>query len=184
MPCLPRTIRPLATPVHDRRVGDRPGAPGALALAATASAAVLALGGCGGGSSTATGTSPTGTGTSSPTAAAAYPVTITRTGGLAGFDDRLVLEQDGSVTGTTKAGPVSCRVRADVADALAHAAATAPTEGTGPTSDVADAIVITIVAGSHTAFLGGSAAGDPGSEAVTALLGDLTRPEAERTVCT
>jgi len=95
-----------------------------------------------------------------------------------------VLEQDGSVTGTTKAGPVSCRVEPDVADALAAAAATAPTEGTGPTSGVADAIVITIVAGTHTAFLGGAAAGDPGSQAVTALLGDLSRPAGERTVCT
>ncbi len=176
MPCLPRASRPA--PIRVRRHRS---AAGPLVVAA---ATALALGGCGSGSSGAAGTAAGTDGSSSTSPAATYPVTISRTGGLAGFDDHLVLEQDGSVTGTTKAGPVTCRVEPDVADALARAAATAPTEGTGPTSDVADALVVTITAGSHTAVLGGSAAGDPGSQAVTALLGDLAEPAGARTICT
>jgi hypothetical protein len=151
--------------------------PAALALAV-----VLTSGGCGGGSTpAATATGPAGSGSGGTQGP--FPVTVTRTGGIAGFDDHLVVAADGSVTGSTKAGPVTCAVTAATATGLALAAATPPAGGSGVTSGVADAMVVTVAAGGHTAYLGGSAGNDAGSRAVNAFLADLTLPADERTLC-
>jgi hypothetical protein len=107
---------------------------------------------------------------------------VTRSGGLAGFDDHLVIAADGTVTGRTRSGPVACRLAPAVAAALATAVTSAPTSGTGPTTG-ADALVITVAAGGRTVYLGGSAGTDSASQAVVALLADLTVPAAQRTVC-
>ncbi len=174
-----------------RRDLPRPGA-GRLAVRAGVGLALslsLATSGCGAGSGSAGG-SAGASGTSAPTtvasdasAAPAFPVTITRTGGIAGFDDRLVVAADGSVTGRTRAGAVSCSLPADMAAGLAAAVATAPSEGSGPTSGLPDALVVTVSAGGRTAYLGGSAGSDAGSQAVVALLADLTLPPGQRTLC-
>lgn len=94
------------------------------------SAAVLAMTACG---------SPTGstgsTGTSPPSV---FPLTITRTGGIAGFDDVLVVSADGLVAVTQKGQtPRRCRLTADAAKRLSAAAAQVPWPDLKPSSTTA-----------------------------------------------
>ena len=156
----------------------------ALPLPATLLLATALLGGCGDGTSGAPGsaTSPTGPSASSPSPSSSTPstpVVLTRTGGLAGHDDRVEVAADGSVTGTSKAGAVSCRVAADLARTLATGATPSPA---GPAAGT-DRMTVTLTRGGTSIPLGESQGGDPVSEAARTLLDDVQQPADARTVC-
>lgn len=170
MPAPDSPGRLPSVPVPGRGTHHTP----ATTLAALAAA--VALAGCG----TSDGAGPPSAApTGSPTTA--YPITITRVGGLAGFDDHLVVTADGTVTGTTRAGSVSCRLDDALVTGLATHLGTVPTAGTGPTTGT-DSIVVTVSAGGATVDLGGAGT-DPLSLAVSALLADLTLPADQRSRC-
>jgi len=170
--CPPRRLAP-----GSRRGPEglrRPWVRTLVGLAATV--AVTACGTSAGPSSPGDGSTGGATGP-----AAAYPITITRTGGLVGFEDHLVVAADGTVTGTTRAGSLSCRLDEAVATGLATPLSAVPTSGTGPTTGP-DSLVITVSAGGETVHLGGAGT-DPLSRAVTQLLADVILPADQRSLC-
>lgn len=57
-------------------------------------------------SAATTGSTPTPT----TTPAQAFPLTVSRTGGFAGFDDKLVIQANGSATLTRRKSSTTCRV--------------------------------------------------------------------------
>jgi hypothetical protein len=96
-------------------------------------AAVLALTGCGSQSA------PTGSGsTTTPTSVGhppVFPVTVTRTGGIAGFRDRVVVARDGLVSITGKAQAArQCRLTPDAIQRLTMAASTVAWQRVTPAS--------------------------------------------------
>lgn len=88
-------------------------------------AALLAMSGC-------------RSGGSSPSASTGgFPVTITRTGGIAGFHDKAVIGNDGSAIVTTRAGTRTCAVTRSFLEQLRQgvsslAGSTAPTTAAHP----------------------------------------------------
>ena len=142
--------------------------PRALPLVAVAPLVVaLALGGC------AAGNSPEGE--------LEFPVSVQRIGGIAAFDDTLVVAADGSTTVTRKGTTDSCTVPREVARALARTAKELRGDDrpspTGP-----DAMDVTISTRGGRARL--DAANLPGqAPAVARILDDLGREPSERTVC-
>lgn len=87
-----------------------------IRYAVLAAAAGLVLTGCGDESTPSAGSSPSAPITSTPTptpTAGPLPLIVTRTGGFAGFDDRVVVGPDGVAT-VSKRGkdPVRCKLEA------------------------------------------------------------------------
>jgi hypothetical protein len=82
-------------------------------------AAVLAMAACGSQSA------PTGSG-SPPSQPTVFPVTITRTGGIAGFQDVVVVANDGQVSVTRKGQQRQCRLTPDAVERLRTAASQIP----------------------------------------------------------
>jgi hypothetical protein len=123
--------------------------------------------------------------TSSPTRSASFPVTITRTGGVAGFRDSVSVQADGSVFASTKQGEVRCRLHDQALDDLREGAA--PIQDTdSPTSAppvTADAMEVLIGAGTGTASIADPRVA-PAVPVVNQLLADVTGPAAARKVCT
>jgi hypothetical protein len=134
-----------------------------------AAAAGLVLAGCGdetnsGGSPTAPATSapttstPTPSGTPSSTrTSAALPLTVTRTGGFAGFNDRVVLGADGiaSVSRNGQA-PVNCKLDTGLFTTITDAVAQVDWAAVGtvkPTVRHPDDMVIAVSAGGGLARL-------------------------------
>ena len=158
-------------------------ASGRAALGALALAGVLATAACGqdatraddrhaDASRPARATTPAPGGTASE-------VRLARVGGVAGFQDVLVVAPDGRVTGTTRAGAVDCTVPAGTVQVLATAAP--PTTGLNAGNDR----IATSVERDGTTFDLGEAQGtDPLSTTARALLDDVQLPEGRRTVCT
>ena len=146
-----------------------------------ASAALLPLAGCGTATPAASGSpSAASSGASSSAEPTGRPgtVVLTRSGGLAGHADRLDVAPDGTVTGATKAGAVSCRI--DLA--LATALVSGPAPSAAPAAG-ADRMTITLDRLGTVVELGEGQGGDPVSEAVRVLLDDVAQPEDARTVC-
>ncbi len=157
----------------------------ALALPATLLLATALLGGCGSkGSPSPGGSSATAPPSATPSASPSLstpptPAVLTRTGGLAGYDDRLEVAPDGSVTGTTRAAQVTCRVAADLAGTLTTAAPPSPA---GPAAGT-DRMTVTLTRAGTSIPLGEAQGGDPLSEAARTLLDDVQQPADARTVC-
>ncbi len=163
----------------------------AARLALAGAALTLLLGACGGtatpgasggsGSTGSSGGSGTPGGSASPAAspsATASGVRLARVGGVAGFQDALVVAPDGAVTGTTRSGAVSCTVPAATVQVLA----TAPPPTTGPDAGN-DRITASVERDGTTIDLGEAAASDPLSTAAREVLDDVQLPKAQRTVC-
>jgi hypothetical protein len=148
-------------------------------LALAISALTLVLGACG---------EPSNPGGSSGSASPARPTTrpsptasdvrLARVGGVAGFQDTLVVAPDGAVTGTTKNGAVSCTVPAATVEVLA----TAPPPTTGLNAGN-DRIAASVERDGTTVDLGEAAGSDPLSTAAREVLDDVQLPQAQRTVC-
>jgi hypothetical protein len=87
-------------------------------VAATAAAGLL-LAGCGDDSGAGSSPSPSTPATSTPTLSTpgggeALPITVTRTGGFAGFDDKVVIDTDG-VTTVSQRGKQKAKCKLDAA---------------------------------------------------------------------
>ena len=104
---------------------------------------------------------------------------LARVGGVAGFQDVLVVAPDGRVTGTTRAGPVDCSVPAGTVQVLATAAP--PTTGL---NDGNDRIAASVERDGTTLDLGEAQGTDPLSTAARELLDDVQLPQDQRAVCT
>jgi hypothetical protein len=117
----------------------------------------------------------------SATPSPSFPVTVTRQGGVAGVDEKVVVQQDGSATAVTRTGQSSCTVDAATVTALGEAAGGASGTATTTPAHPDDLVVVLSSPGGSVrlddAELSGSA------EAVRLLLDDLAKPAAERTVC-
>ncbi len=83
---------------------------------------VLALAACGSGSAgpgtpgatTGSSTSPSSSTPPPRTPTAAFPLTVTRTGGIAGFHDTVVLQADGRLEANSRGHTSSCRLKPEV----------------------------------------------------------------------
>ena len=84
---------------------------------------VLALAACGsgpagsgapGGAMGSPSSSPSSSTPSPRTPAAAFPLTVTRTGGIAGFHDTVVLQSDGRLVVNSRGHTSSCRLKPEV----------------------------------------------------------------------
>jgi hypothetical protein len=143
--------------------------------------AVLALGGC------VEQTKPLPEASDTPTSAppsASFPLRVERTGGVAGFHDVLVIQQDGSVVADSKRGQVSCTLDAASLAALNTAARAVrlndrPTPGT----DVTDGMTVTFSARFSTLGIDDPkvAVAEP---VINQLLADVSGPPATRKICT
>jgi hypothetical protein len=147
----------------------------------TLALAVLALGGC------VEQTKPLPEASDTPTSAppsASYPLRVERTGGVAGFRDVLVIQQDGSVVADSTRGQVSCTLDA-ASLAVLNTAARAihlndrPTPGT----DVADGMTVTFSARFSTLGIDDPkvAVAEP---VINQLLADVSGAPAKRKICT
>ncbi|MFL6078612.1 MAG: hypothetical protein ACJ714_01655 [Ornithinibacter sp.] len=162
----------------------RPGPGGCLRAGAGTAALALALvlGACGE-PSTAGGQGGAG-GSGGPARPTARPgptasdVRLARVGGVAGFQDALVVAPDGRVSGTTKNGAVACTVP----DATVQVLATAPPPTTGLDAGN-DRIAASVERDGTTIDLGEAAGSDPLSTAAREVLDDVQLPTAQRTVC-
>lgn len=114
---------------------------------------------------------------------ASFPLRVERSGGVAGFDDKLSIQADGSVVGQTKKGQVSCVLdRASLATlndaALRISQNDQPTGGTA----VADGMSVTF-----SARFGTVGIDDPkvasAQPVVAQLLADVSAPPPKRKAC-
>ena len=141
---------------------------------------VLLLGACG----TSDPVIPSAT-SSSRTPQASFPLTVSRVGGIAGFNDTMSIQSDGAVAARTRQGQVTCTLDKESLAVLDRAAATIQDtdQPTTPASPPADAMVVMLGAGTglvdvHDARV---AQAEP---VVTQLLSDVTGPVAGRKICT
>lgn len=140
-------------------------------LAVVAWATLLGAGGCGDGTASETVTA-------GPGGSTATTVVLLRTGGLAGYDDELAVAGDGTVSGSTRAGVVSCAVPPATSALLATAPAPSVASVEG-----ADRMAVTVRRDGVVVGLGEAQGADPLSTTARALLDDVQQPQAERTVC-
>ena len=148
------------------------------ALAALSLTGVLLGAACGQEPTPATTPAGTpGTTTAAPSGTASE-VRLARVGGVAGFQDVLVVAPDGRVTGTTRGGSVSCTVPAQTVQVLATAAA--PTTGLNAGND---RIATSVERDGTTLDLGEAQGADPLSTTARSLLDDVQLPEGQRTLC-
>ncbi len=122
-------------------------------------------------------------------AGSSFPLTITRSGGVAGVHETVVIQADGASTVSSRTGgPTACRIgSADLAtlsdEVIAHVTAPRPRapEAT-PDHVVADAIQTTLTAGTrepHTS----TEPPDPLPPAVGRLLTDVTGAAPAHQIC-
>jgi hypothetical protein len=129
-----------------------------LRYAVLAAAAALVLTGCGDESTPDAGSSPTPPSTGSPTTVSpSLPLTVTRTGGFAGFDDRVVVGVDG-IASVSQRGkdPVRCKLDAGLLTTITDAVKQIDWVAVGtakPTVQHPDDMIIAVSAGGGLARL-------------------------------
>ena len=117
-----------------------------LAVVLASLALVTACGSSTGGSAADPASGPAG---GTTTDAGTFPVTISRTGGIAGFNDRIVVDTDGATTVTSKRGAAGrCTLSADTLTRLLAAVSAAPKATTSSTTGprIADEMFTTLEA--------------------------------------
>ncbi|HEY3003905.1 MAG TPA: hypothetical protein VGJ44_16290 [Kribbellaceae bacterium] len=128
-----------------------------------------------------TGPKPTPTGPPAP----AFPMTVTRTGGIVGFNDTLTLSANGAADVTSSGRSGTCTVEATLLGTIKAAAAkidwrTMPAKP--PKAEHPDDLVIAVSAGGGTVRLN-----DPRVKALnsplSSLIADATAPAAKRKYC-
>jgi hypothetical protein len=163
-----------------------------LALAAMTATAILAAGcgdetGSGTSSPSATATpTATPTPTSTPTSAEAFPLTVSRSGGFAGFDDKLVIEAGGATTVTSRKTTTRCTVDPKLLATIASGAAQvdwSALPAVPPKIEHPDDMVMAVKA----ARGGVAELGDPRLKALSTplsqLLTDAGNPAGQRKLC-
>ena len=150
-------------------------------------AAVLLLAGCGSARTSDGSSSGAGATSGGPAAALTTPLTVTRSGGIAGFQDRMVLAPDGVATLTRHSGPESrCRVQASLLETIARAAGAVDWASLPATQTRArhpDELVVTVFSGRVSARLDDPAVREL-AQPLTDLLDDATAPPEQRRLCT
>ncbi len=120
-------------------------------------------------------------GTSAPDSGI-FPVTITRSGGVAGVHDTITVRSDGTTTVRTASRELTCHAADTVVDGL-RAGAGDLTGSSAPTTPAhPDAYVVTVSTPHGSARLGDVRLA-AASQAVNTLLDDLALPDDQRTVC-
>jgi hypothetical protein len=116
---------------------------------------------------------------------ASFPLTVQRTGGIAGFRDTVSIDADGHVLAGTRQGQVSCDLDQASLALLNDAALQVhdTDQPTAPPADQSDAMTVVFGAGTGLLAINDSrvARAEP---VVTQLLADVTGPAADRKVCT
>jgi hypothetical protein len=116
---------------------------------------------------------------------ASFPLTIQRTGGIAGFRDTVSIDADGHVLAATKQGQVSCDLDPASLAVLNEAALQVhdTDQPTAPPSNQSDSMAVVFGAGTGLLSVNDTrvARAEP---VVTQLLADLTGPAANRKLCT
>lgn len=167
---------------------------GLVLLAGCGSASVTGSGPAGGSTGTdlpATGSRTTSSSSTTPgTQTAAFPLTVNRLGGVAGFNDSIVVRADGQTSVKGKQGaPMTCRVGPDdlkrltgqVTTLLATPHPTPPVMT--PDHVRADAIIITVADAAGLSFrLPDPPEGDA-QQAVAALVDDVTGASPPHRIC-
>jgi hypothetical protein len=180
-------------------------APRTLTVIAPGLLAGLLVAGCGGGSvqdsdpMTQSRSVPTESGTGSGTqtdSAALFPMTLTRTGGVAGFSGSVTVAGDGRATADGPGAGEDCKLEAATLGELTSlagsgpptsgtatsSAATSTTAPTTPTATMADELVVVVESPRGTVRLTEEQLSGPGS-VITQLFDDLGKPPGERTLC-
>lgn len=159
-----------------------------VGLAALAAVVTLAAG-CGdegGASSPSTPSSPpTTSATPTPAPAQAFPLTVSRTGGFAGFDDKLVIQSDGSAALTSRKNSTKCTVDPALLATIAASAAKvnwSALPAKPPTVEHPDDMIVSVSSGGGVAELG-----DPRVSGLNApiskLIADAGNPAGQRKLC-
>lgn len=116
---------------------------------------------------------------------ASFPLTIQRTGGIAGFRDTISIDADGHVLAATKQGQVSCDLDQTSLALLNEAALQVhdTDQPTAPPSNQSDSMAV--VFGAGTGLLSVTDARIATAEpVVNQVLADVTGPAANRKLCT
>jgi hypothetical protein len=125
-------------------------------------------------------TAACGSATDSPSPAA-FPVTLSRKGGVAGLDQRIVVTQDGRATATGRGAGSACRLEESAKEDLDSLAR--GVEGTAKTSyEHPDDLVVVVQTSRGSTRLDDLDQPDRAA-VVTHLFEDLFGASAERTVC-
>lgn len=148
------------------------------------------LAACGTGSTPSTPQTSSQGSSSTATAQPAFPLTIVRTGGVAGLKDTVVVQADGSTTVTSRTGTATtCRIGSAELAILSGEATAAVTAATTSVPDatpdhvIADAISTTLTAGSRGPYTSVEPP-DPAPAWVGGLLDDVTGPSPAHQICT
>ena len=155
------------------------------AVATVSTIAGLVLTGCGAEAGNDAGGTPsslpssTPTGSQSTPAGTALPITVSRTGGFAGFDDRVVIGTDGVATVTSRGKQtVRCKLDATLLTTIQTAAQQvdwASLTPTKPSTRHPDDMILAVTANGKTARIEDPRL-EPMSESVNQLLTQATIP--------
>jgi hypothetical protein len=114
------------------------------------------------------------------------PITVTRSGGVAGFHDRITVGPDGTAIVTTRRGPETrCEVDRPLLRSIAAGAARVDWSSLpAPQTSAAhpDDLVVVVGASGHAARIDNPVV-QPLRQPLTDLLNDATAPPARRTHC-
>jgi hypothetical protein len=150
-----------------------------IRYAALVAIAGLALTGCGNDSTSGAGGSPT-------PPQQAWPLTVTRSGGFAGFSDRVVVSADGTTSVTKRGGtPSRCRLDTSLLTSITEAVKAidwASVSVTKPTVKHPDDMIIAVAAGGGLARLEDPRV-KPLVTPVSKLLTEATAPAEARRLC-
>jgi hypothetical protein len=142
----------------------------------TVALAVVAVGG-----SAACGATGSDEGRGGHAEPAVYPVTIGRSGGIAGLYDTVVVDDSGAVKATTRSGSIMCRIDEETVRDLGKA--TESVSGTAiATPEHPDDLVVVVTTGRGSARATDDQLGGPMAP-VRDLLADLAKAEPDRTLC-
>lgn len=158
----------------------------ALTLAACGSGSG-GSGGAGEGTGTPSGAGSSSSTPSSPHAAAAFPITVTRKGGIAGFNDTLVLQADGSLQISSRGRESTCQVKPEILKEILLAVGGVPWSRLPPSSSKArypDDMVLLVRSG---ASKGPARLDDPGlaplKQPLSLLVLDSSGPNPAHELC-
>jgi hypothetical protein len=179
-----------ATDVDSRRAGQMVRIMVAGSFALTLAACGSGSGGSGGageGSGTPSGPGSSSSTPSSPNPAAAFPITVTRKGGIAGFNDTLVLQADGSLQISSRGHESTCQVKPEILKEILRAVGGVPWSRLAPSSGKArypDDMVLLVRSG---ASKGPARLDDPGlaplKQPLSNLVVDSSGPTPAHELC-
>ncbi len=165
--------------------------PPLVAVTVAVAAGAVLLTGCGSTTTPATPSAAESAGESSgasPTVpAGVFPVVIARTGGIAGFSDRVTVQADGSAQASTRRGPgAPCRLTAGALTRLEQAVtllAAAPAPPSTTSARVSDELVTTVQTPAARGAVRLDDAPKGAATVVGELLAELTQDPGSRTLC-